>query len=98
MRGVVLLCHTGRDAPALTDHDPVTFRPGPDITRVLPAGRNTPRPARLRPRGPARVLNVGRKLPAERGGVAGPQVDLIVRAIDGDPDGLIGRTAGEVVF
>jgi hypothetical protein len=35
---------------------------------------------------------------AERVGVAGPQVDLIAGAIDGEPDGLIGRAAVEVVF
>jgi hypothetical protein len=37
-------------------------------------------------------------LPAERGGIAGPQVDLIVRAIHGEPDRLIGRAAVQVIF
>src|SRR6266567_4154215 len=54
--------------------------------------------ARLWPPGSAGVLKVGHKLLAERVGVAGPQVDLIVSAVDGVPDGLIGRAAVEVVF
>src|SRR6266516_1252105 len=42
---LVLLHHAGRDAPALTDRQAMLFRPGPDITRVLPAGRASPGPA-----------------------------------------------------
>src|SRR5689334_15399358 len=96
--GLVPLHHAGRDAPALTDHDAVVFRPRPDVTAVLPAGLSTSRSARLRSPGLAGVLKVRRELLAERGGVAGPQVDLIAGAIDGEPDGLIGRAAVEVVF
>src|SRR5690348_10965397 len=96
--GLVPLHHAGRDAPALTDHDAVVFRPRPDVTAVLPAGLSTSRSARLRSPGLAGVLKVRRELLAERGGVAGPEVDLIAGAIDGEPDGLIGRAAVEVVF
>lgn len=42
---VVLVRHAGRDAAALAHRQAVLFRPGPDITRTLPAGRRTPRPA-----------------------------------------------------
>jgi len=47
VRGAVLLCHAGRDAAALIDRDAAVFRPGPDVTGVLPAGHGTPRPALL---------------------------------------------------
>jgi hypothetical protein len=70
-RRVVLLCHAGRDAPALTDRQAVFLRPGPDITAALTAGRGPPGPARLCPPGAAGVLNVGRELLAKRGGVLG---------------------------
>jgi hypothetical protein len=36
-RRVILLLHTGRDAPALTDRQAVLLRPGPDITAALTA-------------------------------------------------------------
>ena len=38
-RGVVLLCHAGRDAPSFTDRDAVVLCPGPDIPGALAAGR-----------------------------------------------------------
>jgi hypothetical protein len=44
------------------------------------------------------MLNVRRELLAERGGVLGIQVDLIVGAVESEPDGLFGRAAGQVVF
>src|SRR6266705_919157 len=37
-RRVVLLCHAGRDAPALANRQAVLLCPGPDITRALTAG------------------------------------------------------------
>ena len=40
----------------------------------------------------------GRDLLAERGGVLGVQVDLTVGAVEREPDGLLGRAAGQVVF
>jgi hypothetical protein len=57
------------------------------------------RPAR-RPwaSGPAGMLEVGPELLAERGGVLGVQVDLIAGALEGEPDRLLGRAAGQVVF
>jgi hypothetical protein len=44
------------------------------------------------------VLSIGRELLAERGGVLGVQVDLIVGAIEREPDGLLGWAAGQVVL
>ena len=44
------------------------------------------------------MLKVGRELLAERGGVLGVQVDLVVRTVEAEPDGLLGRTAGQVVL
>jgi len=41
--------------------------------------------------GSAGMLKVGRELLAERGGVLGVQVDLITGALEGEPDGLLGR-------
>jgi hypothetical protein len=44
------------------------------------------------------VLKVGRKLLAERRGVLGAQVDLIIGALEGKPHGLLGWAAGQIVF
>jgi hypothetical protein len=44
------------------------------------------------------VLQVGRELLAELGGVLGIQVDLIVGAVEGEPHGLLRRAAGQIVF
>src|SRR5579859_970338 len=95
---VVLLGHAGGDAAALADRQAMLFRPGADITRALAAGCGPPGTARLRPPGAAGVLKVGRELLAERGGVLGVQVDLIVGAVEREPDGVLGWAAGQVVF
>src|SRR6266704_3643546 len=95
-RAVVLLCHAGRDAPALANRQAVLLCPGPDITAALTAG--PPGPARLGPPGLAAVLNVGRELLAERGGVLGVQVDLIAGAIESEPHRLLRRAAGQIIF
>jgi hypothetical protein len=52
-------------------------------------------PERWRPAG---MLKVGHELLAERRGVFGVQADLIVGAVEREPDGLFGRAAGQVVF
>src|SRR5579863_177449 len=93
--GVVLLGHAGRDAAALTDRKAVLLRPGPDVTRALPAGPGPPGPAGLCPPGLAGVLEIGREQLAECGGVLGAQVDLIAGAIHGEPHGLIRLAAGQ---
>ncbi len=95
---MVLLDDVGGDAPALTDRQAVFFRPGPDITGALAAPRGPPGAARRCPSGPAGVLSIGRELLAERGGVLGVQVDLIVGAIEREPDGLLGWAAGQVIL
>src|SRR5215471_21098450 len=95
---VVLPYHPGRDPPALTDRQAALLRPRPDITRTLTVGRRVPLSAGLCPSSLAGVLNVGRELLVERGGVLGAQVDFVVGALEGEPHGLIGRAAGEVVL
>ena len=72
-RGLILLHHGGRDAAALTDRQTMLFRPGPDIPRALPARCGPPGPASPGTPGPAGMLNVGRELLAQRGGVLGIQ-------------------------
>src|SRR5690348_16821430 len=94
---MVLLDHSGGDAPPLTDRQTVLFRPDADITRALPVDHGPSRAARRCPPGPAGMLNVRRELLAQRGGVLGVQVDLIVGAVEREPDGLLGRAAGQVV-
>ncbi len=37
--GFVLLDHSGRDAAALAQRHSLAFRPGPDVSTALPAGR-----------------------------------------------------------
>ena len=44
------------------------------------------------------MLYKGCELLAERGGVLGIQVDLIVGALEGKPHRLLGRAAGQIVF
>ena len=95
---LVLLHYAGRDAPAFANGQAVLLGPGPDITRALPASRGPPGPAGRCPPRPAGVLKVGRELLAERGGVLGIQVDLIVAALEGKPHGLLGRAAGQIIF
>jgi len=75
---VVLLYHTGGDAPALADHHAMLLCPGADISGALAVGHRPRGAARLRPPGPAGVRKVGRELLAERGGVLGVQVDRVV--------------------
>src|SRR5690348_1910434 len=97
-RRAVLLQHAGRDAAALTDRDAVLLRPGPDIPGALTARRGPRWPPRLPPPGFAGVFDEWRELLAERFRVLLAQVDLILGPAEGEPDGLIGRTATEVVF
>jgi hypothetical protein len=42
------------------------------------------------------MFKVGRELLAERGGLLGIQIDLIVGAVERKPDGLLGWAASEV--
>jgi len=95
---VVLLYHTGGDAPALADHHAMLLCPCADISGALTLGHSPPGAARLRPPRPACVLKVGRELLAERGGILGVQVDLVVGAIEREPDDLFGWAAGQIVL
>jgi hypothetical protein len=94
---VVLFHHAGGYAPALAHRQAVLFGPGPDVTRALAVSRGPPGAARLRPPGPAGMLNIGRELPAELGGVLAVQVNLIVRALEREPVSFLGRAACQVV-
>src|SRR5215467_7209637 len=76
----------------------MVFRPGPDLPGALTTGHGTGRPGWLMPPGLAGMLDERRDLLAERGGVLLAQVDLIVRAAEGEPHGLIRRAAIQVVF
>src|SRR5215470_12489954 len=96
--GVVLLGHAGGDAPAVADRDALILRPGPDVRAALAAGRGPPGPAPRPPARLARALDEGRELPAERVGVLGAQVDLIVGAAEPEPHRLIRRASVKVVF
>src|SRR5262249_53346928 len=97
-RGLVLLYHARGDPPALTDRDAVVFRPGPDVTGALAARRGPAGPARLRAPGPAGVLDERRQLLAERRRVPLAQIDLIVRATEGEPHRLVRGAAIKIVF
>src|SRR5260370_15821027 len=93
---VVLLQHAGGDAPALTDRQAVLFRPNPDIAAALTVRCGPPGTARLGPPRLAGVLKIGCEVFAERGGVLGVQVDLIVGAVEGEPHRLLRRSTGPI--
>jgi hypothetical protein len=44
------------------------------------------------------MVDEGGELPAERGGVAGAQIDLVVCAADREPHRLIRRAPVKIVF
>ena len=67
-------------------------RMSPERWRLAAGRRGCARPAG------AGVLQVGRELLAELRGVLGVQVDLIVGAVKREPDSLLGRAAGQVIF
>src|SRR5215217_1107270 len=62
----------------------------------ISAVRLSPPPPRREPRA-ARLADVLRERVAERLGVLGAQVDLVGDAVEGEGDGLVGRTAVDVV-
>src|SRR5215475_13232638 len=96
--GLVLVQDTGGDAPPRADRDAGLLRPRPNIDAALPACRAAPG---LPPRSPSRLAGTCDERcqpPAERGGVAGAQVNLVAGAADGEPHRLIGRAAVEVVL
>jgi hypothetical protein len=47
---------------------------------------------------PVIVVDEGRELPAERGGVLGAQIDLVLGAAQPEPHRLIRRAAIKIVF
>lgn len=44
------------------------------------------------------MLHEWRQLTAERGGMAGVQIELICSAIQAELDGLVSRAAGQIVL
>ena len=85
---MVLLNDAGGDAPAGADRDALVFRPRPDIAAALRA-RGPPRPTALSPPGPAGMIDERGELLAERRGVLGAQIDLILGAVHPEPHRLI---------
>ena len=88
----------GRDTPTLADGDAMVFRPGPDIAAALAAGRAARRSVQLNSPRLAGMLEERCELLAEGDGVLGAEVDLIVRATEAEPYGLIGWAAVNVVL
>jgi hypothetical protein len=75
--------------------------PPSEVDRQRSARGTGPFPSvssRTRRASPAGVLKICRELLAERGGVRGVQVDLIVGALEGEPRRLLCRAAGQIVF
>src|SRR5712691_10179544 len=96
--GLVLLHHTRRDPPAIADRDAVVFRPRTYLAAAVPAGRRPGSPASQSPASCAGVLDERRELRAEGAGVLAAQIDLIFRALEAEPHGLVCRAAIQVVF
>jgi hypothetical protein len=95
----VPLDDVGSDAPAVADRDAMLFGPGPDGPAAPADGRGARRAAVALPRrGPTGMIDERRELAAERGGVVAIQIDLIVGAGKAEPQGLVGRTAVEIIF
>src|SRR5215472_16093104 len=88
--GLELLSDAGGDAPAVADRDTAGFCPRPDAITALPARRIPPGPAARPPPGLAGMADEGLELAAERLGVLLAQVDLVRRAVEGEPHRLIG--------
>jgi len=88
--GAVLPGHAGWNAAAALTARPCFFA----------EARISPERCRLdgAPPGFAGVLHIGRELLAERSAILGVQVDLIVGAFEGEPQGLRCRAAGQIVF
>jgi hypothetical protein len=93
----VLLDDARGDAPAVADRDGMVFGPGSDIGAALAACWGTAGPT-LSPTRLAGMVDVGCELPAERLGVLGAQINLILRAVQPEPHRLIGRPAIKIVF
>jgi hypothetical protein len=96
--GLVLLSDAGGNAPAVADRDAAGSCPRPDTITALPAGRTSPAPAARLPPGLAGMADEGLELAAERLGVLLAQVDLVRRAVEGEPHRLIRGAAIKIVF
>src|SRR5262249_15720654 len=96
-RGLVPLNNALGDAPAGADRKALVFRPGPDVAAALTACRGPPRPAARGPSCPARMVDEGGEVPAERPGVLLGQVDLVARPVQPEPHRLLGRASVEIV-
>ncbi len=89
--GLVLLNDASGDAPAGADRDAGLFRPCPDAPAAVPAGCGPRRPTALSPPGLAGMTGERCELAAERRGVLGAQIDLILGAIHPEPHRLVCR-------
>ena len=95
---LVLLNDAGGDAPTGADRDALVLRPRPDIAAALPAGCSPPRPAALSPARPAGVIDERCELAAERRGVLGAQIELILVAIHPEPHRRICRAPIKIIL
>src|SRR5262249_33173104 len=76
----------------------MVFCPCPDLAAAPAAGRSAVGSAGRSPANCASVADEGSELFAQGAGVLSAQVDLIIRAREREPHGLVGRAAIEVVF
>src|SRR5215475_2107513 len=74
------------DAPAVAQRDALFFGSGPDVRAPCPGWTQSARPLPLFSASPTGVFDVGSELPAQSGGVAGVQIDLVVGATDPELD------------
>lgn len=92
--GVEGLLDGGGDAAAVGDLVAVAARPVPDRDGVLPVGCGALRcaggGAAAASAGAAGVIDPGRQVLPQGGGVLGVEVDLVVGAVQAEGDGLVG--------
>src|SRR5262249_35956554 len=89
--GLMLLGHAGWDPAAVADGNAVVFGPGTDVAAGLGAGRGPARPAGYAAAGFAGMLGKRRELLTERAGVLAAQINLIVNAVEPEPEGFFRR-------
>ena len=92
------LCRRESGAPAGANRDALILGPRPDTAAALAACRGPRGSAVLFFAGSAGMLDEGRELAAERGGVLSAQIDLVVGAANSEPDRLIRRPSVKIVF
>src|SRR4051794_12427711 len=95
VRGGVGVTDLGGDPAAVGHVEAVVTRPGPDVRRAGSAGGTAS--AATAARGPTGVADVRRDGVAQLGCVLRAQVDLVLLAVEGEADRLLGLAAVDVV-